>query len=73
MIAAIYALSGSVVAGALLIALALAGYFSEDVGRKLRRECTSIVSEFSGGNIFNPADPEALIRVCVLRRGRASQ
>ncbi len=57
----------AIVVGAAFIGLAIAGYIAEDEGKRLLRECASIVRAFdpTGGS-------EELVRVCVLRRGRAA-
>ncbi len=47
-----------------LIAAAVAGYFAEDPGKRLRRECESILRQIS----HSFSDPEYALNSCILMR-----
>lgn len=51
----------------------LAGCDPEDVGLRLRRECTSIVREANANRYISESSRESEIRDCIAQRGRAGR
>jgi hypothetical protein len=55
-------LAGAILMGTGLIAAAVAGRFSEDLGTRLRRECESVLRQVPA------SEPERFVRTCILLR-----
>lgn len=51
-----------------LVAAALAGHLSGDIGKRLRRECESIASMVPTLVEHSGADPEDFVQGCIWRR-----
>jgi hypothetical protein len=56
-------LAGAILAAGGLIAAAIAGHFAEDPGKRLRRECESILRQVSVSRSFS--DPEYALNSCI--------